>query len=108
MDGSGRIWASFAAIAILGSAAQRTQAQNVLDYYLPFGQGTQGNAVSGNGTVSAGNGISPNASITFRAIRWTLAGGMQDLGLPNGASEYAETTAAGISRDGSTIVGEFR
>jgi len=92
----------FAAALVLGP---RSCGQAIISYYPTIGEGTDGTAVSGDGTVSGGNGTSPAGLLIYRAMRWTLAGGMEDLGPPPGASEYAGTTVYGISRDGSTLVG---
>lgn len=63
--------------------------------------------LSGNGSVAIGTA---GAGLSRRAIRYTLAGGVQDLGVLNGTSSqalpYTYAFATGISADGTVIVGK--
>lgn len=61
------------------------------------------NSISADGSVVSGYGYLPGDS-SYHAFRWTLAGGMEDLGTLGGTYSYSRA----ISRDGSTIVGESR
>ncbi|MFO0857070.1 MAG: hypothetical protein U0640_06910 [Phycisphaerales bacterium] len=64
------------------------------------GVSSEARGVSQDGSVVVG--VSQNASGQNRAFRWTLAGGMEDLGtLPGGSS--ADATC--VSPDGSVVVG---
>jgi len=57
-------------------------------------------AVSADGRVVVGS--SKNSINRLRPFRWTVSGGMQDLGsLPSGENGEAE----GVSADGSVVVG---
>ena len=70
----------------------------------PFYSYTRARAVSGDGSVVAGRGFSISSGIWFgEAFRWTAQTGIQGLGTLSGDGL---STANGISRDGSTIVGE--
>ncbi len=66
--------------------------------------------ISGDGTIIAGQVLDevkpPNPSQYGEAFRWTAATGLQGLGYLTPGSTYS--AAAGISRDGSTIVGANR
>ncbi len=61
--------------------------------------------VSADGQIAVGAAIngSNGGGPTFNAFRWTLAGGLQDIGVPGVNSD-----ADGISDDGGVIVGEFQ
>ncbi|GIV11606.1 MAG: hypothetical protein KatS3mg020_1097 [Fimbriimonadales bacterium] len=66
---------------------------------LPGGYGSGARGVSADGTVVIG--WVDNASGQQRAFRWTLSGGMQDLGVLGGY----ESEASGVSADGTVVVG---
>jgi uncharacterized membrane protein len=55
-------------------------------------------AISPNGTV-VGYRVSGSS---YSAVRWTVSGGMQDLGVPSG---YRNSVATSVSADGSVVVG---
>ncbi len=57
------------------------------------------NYCSADGSIAVGSG---STLVGTRAFRWTLATGMQDLGVLTGASH---SFASSISADGSTIIG---
>ncbi len=57
-------------------------------------------AVNGDGTVVVGHA---HDGVDFRAVRWTSAGGAQDLGAPPGA---VHSYANGVSGDGLVVVGD--
>jgi probable HAF family extracellular repeat protein len=64
------------------------------------GDESEASAVSADGSVVVG--WATNAAGQDRAFRWTVSGGMQDLGtLPGGG----ESQAFGVSADGSVVVG---
>jgi uncharacterized membrane protein len=64
------------------------------------------NAVSGDGSVVVGRGLSGNVYPLpgTEAFRWTAANGMEGLGDVSGGS--FGSNAFGVSRDGTTIVGQ--
>jgi len=64
--------------------------------------------VSGDGSVIIGRSSvsQQGAEVAAQAFRWTASGGMQPLGFTRPGSGYS--SASGISRDGSVIVGTSR
>lgn len=60
-------------------------------------------SISADGTVVSGYAAVPGDS-SHHAFRWTLSGGMEDLGTLGGSYSYPRA----ISLDGSTIVGDSR
>jgi probable HAF family extracellular repeat protein len=69
---------------------------------LPGGCCSYAYAVSADGSVVVGGAY--NAAGQYRAFRWTVDGGMQDLGTLGGR----ESEASGVSADGSVVVGSAR
>ena len=62
------------------------------------GNSSQADGVSSTGAVIVG--YASNAAGSYRAFRWTAAGGLQDLGTFGGFS----SGAFGVSADGSVVV----
>lgn len=75
-------------------------AQGVADIGSLGGGGTSVNSLSADGTTVVGSSF--NAS-TFRAFRWTAAGGLSDLG--SFGSSTGASIAYGVSANGSVVVG---
>ena len=61
--------------------------------------------ISGDGSVVIGRSYTTQqgAEVAAQAFRWTASGGMQPLGFTRPSSGYS--TASGVSRDGSVVVG---
>ncbi len=72
---------------------------------------SQATAISGDGLVVVGeyeSGQDPDTGEpVVRAMRWTEAGGMQDLGDPAGFSPVRWSSAEDTNVDGSVIVGSY-
>ena len=66
---------------------------------LPGTQGTYAQGVSGDGSVVVGYFY--DVSLRTHAFRWTISGGVEDLGTLGGLS----SEAYGVSSDGSVVVG---
>jgi probable HAF family extracellular repeat protein len=73
--------------------------------------GQTGNFDTSFNTLAAGVSTTGNVVVGYKyfgqfahAFRWTLAGGLQDLGVTTGT----ESDAGGVSGDGSVVVGEAR
>ncbi len=95
-------WISFVSVLSVGLGTLASLNAQSLTWLGALG-GTQSEAfgVSADGTVVVGTYLS--ASGVFRAFRWTLEEGMQDLGtLPDDAT----SAAYGVSADGTVVVGE--
>src|ERR1043165_2198335 len=67
----------------------------------PGGTVSQGGQVSSDGWIVSGYGDQPAGN---RAFRWTLSGGLQDLGIPLGSPWSAGNS---ISADGSATAGNL-
>ena len=86
-------------LSVVATAAGWAQSLTWLGV-LPGYVGSRAFGVSADGAVVVGE--AHNASLQFRAFRWTPAGGMQDLGALGG--DYS--AASGVSADGAVVVGE--
>lgn len=69
---------------------------------LPGYVGSEATGISGDGSVITGFS---SFGFTGEAFRWTLAGGMQGLGILPNTALFPGSAAFGISADGTTIVG---
>lgn len=90
------VWALATAFSLPAAA------QSVLDLG-SLGAETSAYAISSDGRTVVGSSLVGSGSSRYnRAYRWTEKEGMQDMQLP-----AVETTAMGVSGDGSVIVGKF-
>ncbi len=87
--------------AIVARVGQPVQ---VLPLLSGWSKVTSAVVISGDGTVVAGTLQGSGAPAPQRGFRWTAAGGIQALPYPRAGDNFM--TVRGISRDGSTIVGE--
>jgi len=99
-----RIWIALSvSLSVVLGVGTRVEAQSLTWLGTLGGSWSYASGVSADGAVVVGWAY--NASGLFRAFRWTVAGGMQDLGtLPGGY----DSVASGISADGAVVVGEAR
>jgi probable HAF family extracellular repeat protein len=88
-------------IAVAATTAHANPTINSLGL-LPGGNYCYGTSISSNGSVVAGYADTTDGSGGDRAIRWTLAGGIQNLGVLSGG---ASSGASGISGSGAFIAG---
>lgn len=84
--------------------ARNGQPVQVLPLLSGWSKVTSAVVISGDGTVVAGTLQGSGAPAPQRGFRWTAAGGIQALPYPRAGDNFM--TVRGISRDGSTIVGE--
>jgi probable HAF family extracellular repeat protein len=89
---------------VAGSSSAVAQASFTGLGVLAPGAESFGTAVSADGSVAAGYSQEPGGY--YRAVRWTPAGGLRDLGVLPGQSPATSSYARSISAGGAVIAGD--